>query len=190
VSSLGPSLQTTELLNDAIACIGLLRYPHSMSWVWPERRLRYANAALAEALIAAGSTLSRNDALDSGLQMLEWLLRIQSTEGHLSVVGASGRGPGPSARQFDQQPIEVAALADACARARRVTGDSRWSLGITLAAGWFRGINDVGLVMFDEVSGGGYDGLHFDRVNINQGAESTLAYVSTMQRASQLVPSL
>jgi uncharacterized protein YyaL (SSP411 family) len=170
-------------LEDAIPVIGTLAFPIDPVWVWPEQRLRYANAALAEALIAAGSALERSDALDSGVAMLHWLLETQSANGHLSVVGTAGRERESPTPQFDQQPIEVAALADACVRAYSVTGDDRWDRGISMAVEWFLGANDAGVAMFDPGSGGGYDGLHIDRVNLNQGAESTLAYVSTMQHA-------
>lgn len=75
-------------------------------------------------------------------------------------------------------------MADACFRAHRVTGDSEWSRGVLAAQAWFEGANDVGLSMRDEASGGSYDGLHEHRVNLNEGAESALALVSTMQRAN------
>ena len=84
---------------------------------------------------------------------------------------------------FDQQPIEAAAMADACWRAYTVTGDPAWTRGVTAAAGWFMGTNDVRIPMYDDVSGGGFDGLQRMDANINQGAESTLAFISTMQRA-------
>lgn len=179
-----------ELMEDTIGVIGLLPAIRSAEWAWPEPRLRYANAVLAEALIAAGHALGRSDAVDSGLVMLDWLVNLQSQEGHLSVVGTEGRGRGRGRfdRQFDQQPIEPAAIADACHRAWKVTGDERWIAGVQLAHGWFMGRNDVGLVMFDPESGGGFDGLHENRVNLNQGAESTLAYVSTMQRFASVCP--
>lgn len=153
------------------------------AWRWPEPRLTYANAALAEAVIAAAAALDRPADLDRGLEMLAWLLQLETPAGHLSVTGASGRSPGDRTPQFDQQPIEVAALADACWRAHCVTGDAAWSVGITAAAAWFNGANDAGLPMHDPASGGGYDGLHATAVNMNQGAESTLAYISTMQRS-------
>lgn len=153
------------------------------SWGWPEPRLRYANAAVAEAVIAAGSALHRLAAVERGLSMLGWLLETETRDGRLSVTGVDGRGPGETEAQFDQQPIEVAAMADACARAYTLTGDERWARGVEMAAAWFEGDNDIGLVMFDPDTGGGYDGLHRDRVNLNQGAESGLAYVSTVQRA-------
>lgn len=157
----------------------------SGEWQWPEPTLRYANAALAEALIAAAAAVGSSSDLDRGLRMLDWLLRTETATGHLSVTSQHGRSPGDRAPQFDQQPIEVAALADACWRAHRITGDPDWIRGIVAAARWFLGHNDAGLPMFDEVSGGSYDGLHADRVNLNQGAESTLALVSTFQRADR-----
>jgi hypothetical protein len=175
--------KAVPFLDDAIKVLGVLPASIDPTWVWPEPRLRYANATLAEALIAAGNAIGHEVALHSGVAMLTWLLELESQMGHLSVVGTTGRERSSVLPQFDQQPIEVAAMADACARAVTVTGDPSWERGVSLAVEWFQGANDAGLVMFDPVSGGGYDGLHVDRVNLNQGAESTLAYVSTMQQA-------
>ena len=98
--------------------------------------------------------------------------------GPVPVDGAA-RGDLPPA--FDQQPIEVAALADACARAESVTGDATWRSGVELAIGWFAGNNDGSVSMSDPVTGGGFDGLTANGPNLNQGAESTLALITTMQ---------
>jgi hypothetical protein len=139
-------------------------------------------------MIAIGMSLLDSAALKRGLDMLEWLMDVQKFEEHLSVVGVGGRGPGDIARQFDQQPIEVAALADACWRAWTATGDEAWMRCVLRAAAWFEGANDVGVRMYDMHTGGGYDGLTPHGPNLNQGAESTLAYISTMQRAGSLRP--
>ena len=174
-----------QVLRTAVACIG--RPGADPTWPWPEARLRYANPALAEALIAAGAALDEPDVLEDGLVLLRWLLEVQTRAGHLSVVSAAGRGPGdPDQPCFDQQPIEVAALADACARAFDLTGDARWSSAVALCAAWFAGDNDSATVMHDPVSGGGYDGLERDGRNENQGAESTLALLSTVLQARRL----
>ncbi|MEO7369981.1 MAG: glycosyltransferase [Ilumatobacteraceae bacterium] len=157
------------------------------AWAWPEPRLTYANATLAEAVIVAGHALGMPDDVYRGLAMLEWLLEQETSRGHLSVVGVGGRGPDDDGPMYDQQPIEVAAMADACWRAAAVTGDRSWLRGVAAAARWFAGANDTGLPMFDDSSGGGFDGLQPDSVNLNQGAESTLALISTMQRARLLV---
>ena len=169
-----------SLLVDTLAAIGPMS---AGAWSWPEPRLTYANAALAEAVVAGGAALERAADVRRGLTMLAWLFDLATPRAHLSVTGAGGRGPGEHGPQFDQQPIEVGAIADACWRAYSLTGDVRWSQGVTAAAGWFAGENDSGMVMVDDVSGGSFDGLRLDGVNLNEGAESTLAFVSTMQRA-------
>jgi hypothetical protein len=99
------------------AAIAVGRPAVDEAWRWPEPRLSYANAALPEALLAAGAVLDSPSLVADGLRLLGWLLDEQSRDGHLSVVQAGGRGPGEADPAFDQQPIEVAALADACARA-------------------------------------------------------------------------
>jgi len=172
-----------ELLADAAAAIG----PDGPGgpdggWPWPQERLHYANAALPEVLISAGHLL-RDDAMKKrGLRLLDWLMAGESAEGHLSPTPVDGRSPGDERPGFDQQPIEVAALADACASAFAVTGDPRWARGIQLAAAWFDGDNDLHVPMRDPATGGGYDGLTPTGPNRNQGAESTLALLSTVQQ--------
>ncbi len=149
----------------------------------PRSVSRDANASLAEAVIAAGAALERAVDVERGLTMLAWLLDVETRDGHLSLTPAGGRGPDEAGPRFDQQPIEAAAMADACARALAVSSDAGWTRGIELATQWFCGHNDAGMRMYDPSSGGGYDGLEEFGVNANQGAESTLALISTLQRS-------
>jgi hypothetical protein len=155
------------------------------SWPWPEPRLTYANAVLPEAMIAAGVVLEDGSLRQRGLDLLAWLLETETTDGHLSVTPVEGRGPGDKGPAFDQQPIEVSSLADACARAAAVDSNAMWPDGVRAAAAWFQGANDAAQVMWDPETGGGFDGLHADGVNRNQGAESTLAVLSTLQHAQR-----
>jgi hypothetical protein len=171
------------LLRDSVNIIGS---PGTGVWHWPEARLTYANAVLPEALIAAGTALQDTQALEHGLTMLEWLLNVEAPTGQLSVTGSQGRAINDDGPQFDQQPIEVTAIADACWRAYQFTFDERWANGVLLAKGWFDGVNDSKTVMYDKMTGGSYDGLHPHGANLNQGAESTIAFVSTQQRSHAL----
>jgi hypothetical protein len=157
------------------------------TWRWPQRRLTYANAVIPEALIAAGAALVDPAAMSYGLRLLDWLLTIETADsGHLSVTPVGGWGPGERRARFDQQPIEAAALADACARALALTGNRRWSHGLQRAIGWFLGANDNGAVLYDPVSGGSFDALTPAGCNTNQGGESTLALIATLQHGQQI----
>lgn len=162
-----------------------LRFTPSVrvDWLWPEPRLRYSNGSVAEAVILTGWALQDSATVDRGLVMLDFLLGVETRLGHLSVTPVGGRGPGETEIGFDQQPIEVAAIADACARAWSITGEIRWIEELKRAWGWFLGDNDIGVRMFDPDTGGGYDGLHDRGPNRNQGAESTIAMLSTAQQA-------
>ena len=157
-------------------------------WPWPERRLTYANAVLPEAMVVIGVALADVSAIRDGMGLLRWLLAIESHDGRLSVTPAGGWQIGEPRSGLDQQPIEVAALAEACWRAFVLTENESWLEAVRRAAGWFTGSNDAGLALYDPQTGGGFDGLHADAVNLNQGAESTLAALSTLQIALRAAP--
>ncbi|TWJ24315.1 glycosyltransferase [Micromonospora endolithica] len=169
------------LLTDAATTIG--GPGTDPRWPWPAPRLTYASAALAEVVIAASQLRHDGPPLDGGLRMLAWLRDVQQRDGNLSVVPAGGWRRDGVRPRHDQQPIEVAAFADACATAATVTGDPGWETGVRQAVGWFLGDNDVGTPMWDPETGGGYDGLTAHGPNLNQGAESTLALIATLQHA-------
>ncbi len=172
------------LLDDAAALLD--RPSLDSTWRWTEPRLTYANAAVPDALLAAGAALGRPDLVERGLELLGWLLDRETVDGHLSVTPVGGAGPSDDGPRFDQQPIEVSTISDACARAASLDGDRRWPDGVRMAAAWFDGDNDAGVVMWDPETGGGFDGLEAGGANQNQGAESTLALVSTRQQAQRL----
>ena len=177
-----------KLLSDYARTV--VRGDDTSDWPWPEPRLTYANAILPEAMIAAGAALDDADLRQRGLDLLEWLLARETVDGHLSPTPVAGRGPVDIRPAFDQQPIEISTLADACARAATFDARSLWAQGVRSAAAWFGGANDAGQPMWDSATGGGFDGLHADGVNLNQGAESTLAVISTLQRAQCFSPAL
>jgi hypothetical protein len=173
-----------DLLDAAAKVVG--HRADGAHWPWPEPRLSYANAVLPEAMIAAGDALGRQALVDEGLGLLAWLLDHETNGDHLSVTPVGGSGLDGRRPAFDQQPIEVAALADACARAATLSDETRWLAGIESSIAWFLGDNDARAPMWDRDSGGGYDGLCADGPNLNQGAESTLALISTLQHGRRL----
>lgn len=168
-----------SLLAHAAQAVSL---PADAAWPWPESRLTYANAVVPEVHLLAGSLLGRPELVSRGLGMLVWLMSIQTRGGHLSVIPCTGWSPGEPLPGFDQQPIEVAGLVDACATAFDITGDPDWLTCMREAAAWFDGANDAAIIMHDPLTGAGYDGLKATGRNDNRGAESTLAYLASVQQ--------
>jgi hypothetical protein len=158
---------------------------NTRAWPWPEARLAYDNARLAEARIACGVAFDEPALLEEGLALLRWLAAIELREGHFSFAPVGGWASGEPRPGFDQQPIEAGAMADACLRAFEATGDEHFAELCELTALWFLGANDIGTVLLDEATGGCCDGLERNGRNENQGAESTLAALSALQAAAR-----
>jgi len=151
-------------------------------WPWFEEELAYDNAKLAHALILSGRAGGQHEVFERGLDALRWLAGVQTSEnGHFRPIGSNGfyRRGGPRAL-FDQQPIEAQAMVSACLEAYRATSDPWWYEQAHQAFDWFLGWNDLGLELRSPGTGGCRDALHVDRVNGNEGAESTLAFLLSL----------
>ena len=152
-------------------------------WKWFESVVAYGNARLPQALLLVGSACADDRMVSAGLEALDWLMETQRcpTNGHFVPIGSQGfyRQGGEKAR-FDQQPIEAAGAVSACLQAYRLTSDSQWLSQAWSAFNWFLGDNDLQVALYDSVTGGCRDGLHPERVNENQGAESTLSFLMAL----------
>jgi glycosyltransferase involved in cell wall biosynthesis len=157
---------------------------HSPEWRWYEDRLTYCNAVLPQALLMCGQWIPDQAMTEAGLESLQWLADLQRAKvagGHFVAIGSNGfYQQGGERARFDQQPVEAQTMASACLEAYRSIGDERWRHEARLAFDWFLGRNDLNLPLYDPTTGGCRDGLHPDRPNENQGAESTLAFLQTL----------
>jgi glycosyltransferase involved in cell wall biosynthesis len=155
----------------------------SENWHWFEKSLSYSNARLPQALILAGYRSANKTMIAAGTQALEWLVATQHCgDKEIFVpVGSSGvyKEGGEKAR-FDQQPVEACATISACLEAFRLTGEGNWLDEARRVFTWFLGKNDLQVPLYDAETGGCRDGLHPDRVNENQGAESTLSFLMAL----------
>jgi glycosyltransferase involved in cell wall biosynthesis len=160
----------------------LFRRTSSVQWPWFEDRLTYCNARLPQALLVSGLRMDRAEMTAAGIRSLQWLVSVQrSPDGYFAPVGSDGffvRG-GPKA-SFDQQPVEACATLAACLEAQRATGAALWADHARLTFDWFLGQNELQRPLYDPTTGGCRDGLHADRVNENQGAESTLSFLLSL----------
>jgi hypothetical protein len=158
-------------------------------WPWPEPVLTYENALLPHALIVAGTRLADASLRRAGLVALDWLIRVQTARaGVFSPVGSGWWPRGGTRSRFDQQPIEASAMILACTAAFGATDSERYRRTAQTAYGWFLGDNDVGLPLADVATGGCCDGLSAGRVNRNQGAESTLMWLTALETMRLLRP--
>jgi len=164
--------------------VELYRKNRTNEWRWYEESLTYCNAALSHALLMCGQGIANHEMTEAGLESLGWLADLQRADeagGHFVPIGSNGfyqRG-GERAR-FDQQPVEAQAMVSACLQAHRITGDKNWYKEARCAFDWFLGRNDLNLPIYDPTTGGCRDGLHPDRPNENQGAESSLAFLQAV----------
>ncbi len=159
--------------------LDLFRRSSSSDWLWFEDRVTYSNARLPHALLVSADWMRHEEMTAVGMKALEWLVSIQSSdEGYLVPIGSNGffRRGQPRA-MFDQQPVEACATVSACLEAHRLTGDAAWTGRARRAFDWFLGQNQLQRPLYDASTGGCRDGLHADRVNQNQGAESTLSFL-------------
>ncbi len=152
-------------------------------WPWCEKTLTYDNARLPQALLLSGQWLPNREMLETGLRALDWLKQVQ-TDGknhHFAAIGNHGWFPKDSSKaRFDQQPIEAAAMVDACIEAFNCTRDEEWVAYAYRCLNWYQGENDLGVPLCDYATGGCRDGLEAQGANENQGAESTLCWLMTL----------
>jgi glycosyltransferase involved in cell wall biosynthesis len=176
---------------DALAnrLLNSYRAVHSMDWNWFENGLAYSNARLPQALIRAGMRSANEEMVSAGLEALDWLMKIQRCEikGHFVPIGSHGFYSKKTEKaRFDQQPVEACAVVSACLQAYRATGEVRWRKDAWTAFNWFLGDNDLQIALYDPTTGGCRDGLHPDRANENQGAESTLSFLMALLEMRKL----
>lgn len=162
----------------------LYRNNNTSDWHWYEDGLSYCNAALPHAMLLSGERIPNQAMTQVGFESLCWLTTVQhaGAEGsHFVPIGSNGFYPrGGERARFDQQPVEVQATVSACLQAYRITGDKHWRAQARRAFDWFLGRNDLNIPIYDPTTGGCRDGLHPDRRNENQGAESTLAFLQSL----------
>jgi len=162
---------------------------HSPEWNWFEKELSYSNARMPQALLRAGMRTANSQMIEAGLDSLDWLVTVQHCpeKGHFVPIGSLGFYSHKTEKaRFDQQPVEACGMVSACLQAYRATGKGRWRKEAWSAMNWFFGDNDLQIALYDSTSGGCRDGLHPDRANENQGAESTLSFLMALLEMRKL----
>ena len=152
-------------------------------WQWHEAELNYDNGRLPEALMACGRITGNKDMVALGIDVLSWLrdIQVDPSNGWFAPVGNHGWFPKSGDKaQYDQQPLEAAAMIGASLEAYECTQREEWIELASTCFNWYLGQNDQQRQLYDYASGGCRDGLTAHGVNENQGAESTLSYLCSL----------
>jgi glycosyltransferase involved in cell wall biosynthesis len=180
-----PGDRAIQVIRNTLAnrLLDIYERSHSERWHWFEKSLTYSNARLAQALILVGRRSNNKRMIAAGIESLEWLAAAQHCEDAEIFVPIGSNGSfaeGAEKARFDQQPVEACAMISACLEAYRLNNDECWLHEARRVFSWFLGKNDLHAPLYDETTGGCKDGLHPDRVNENQGAESTLSFLMSL----------
>lgn len=180
-----PGDRAIQSVRNALAnrLLDIYERSHSDSWRWFEKSLSYANARLSQALILAGWRSDNQRMIEAGMDSLKWLVAEQHLDDKEIFVPIGSRGffvEGNEKARFDQQPVEACATVSACLEVYSLTEEKQWYEEAQRVFSWFLGKNDLQVPLYDPATGGCRDGLHPDRVNENQGAESTLSFLMAL----------
>ncbi len=146
-------------------------------WFWFENHLTYSNSKLPEALFAAFAVTGKKEYYQIAVKTLDFLSSITFEKGYLAPIGQNGWYFRDNKRAyFDQQPEDAASHVETFATAYQVTGKKQYLEKAKISFEWFLGKNHLGQMVYDEATGGCYDGLGKYSLNFNQGAESTISY--------------
>jgi glycosyltransferase involved in cell wall biosynthesis len=180
-----PGDRTIQGARNALAnrLLDIYERSHCETWKWFEKSLSYSNARLSQALILAGWRSNNQRMIEAGMDSLKWLVTEQHRDDAEIFVPIGSDGfyiEGNEKARFDQQPVEACATVSACLEVYRLTEEGHWLEEAQRVFRWFLGKNDLRVPLYDATTGGCKDGLHPDRINENQGAESTLSFLMAL----------
>ena len=150
----------------------------SEDWKWFENSITYSNGILPSSLFLAYDVLKDKKYLDIGKESLNFLSSLVVIDNKLVLIGHNGWYFRNGERSFhDQQPVDAESMVHAYKTAYGITKDNDYLNKALLSFHWFLGKNSINQFVYDEVTGGCFDGLLPSCLNLNQGAESTIAYL-------------
>ena len=150
----------------------------SENWHWFENQLTYSNSKLPESLFYAFDLTKNKNYLEVAKKTLDFLRQITFEKDHFMPIGQNGWYFRNKQRAyFDQQPEETATMAETLIIAHKITSEKEYLDDAYRVFNWFLGKNHLGQMVYDESTGGCYDGVGQYAINLNQGAESTISYL-------------
>ncbi len=165
-----------KLLADRL--IEIYRHESEENWPWFESYLTYANSVLPEALLCAWKETGDKFYKVVARKSFDFLLSITFSKTGIKLISnKSWLHKGHKPDEFGEQPIDVAYTILALDHFYEVFGLDTYLQKSELAFSWFLGNNHLSRIIYNPGTGGCYDGLERNHINLNQGAESTISYL-------------
>jgi glycosyltransferase involved in cell wall biosynthesis len=176
------SFQNTSIIRHlADRLVQMYRHEASPDWLWFESYLTYGNAILPEAMLCAYMETGDETYKKIAQTTFDYLLTTIFRKNTINVV--SNKGWLHSSFKSDvkpiggEQPIDVAYTILALSTFFKVFNEVDYLQKMEIAFSWFMGKNHLNQIIYNPRTGGCYDGLEEEHVNLNQGAESTVSYL-------------
>ena len=158
--------------------VELYRSSRDKDWHWFENALTYSNGVMPEALLLAYPVTKNREYLFAGTETLDFLIKESFIDGLFMPIGQQGwRKKRGIRNHFDQQPEETTSVVLALKAGYMATGDEKYRILMRKAFNWFLGDNSLKQMVYDHTTGGCFDGVSKEEINLNQGAESTVSYL-------------
>ena len=175
-----PNLYVSAIINKLNAKLVSNYEIHATSdWKWFENYLTYGNGVLPESMLYAYLATNKPIYKKIALESLDFLLSKMFTPQGFKVISNNGwchKGSEP--QEYGEQPIDVSYIIQTLNSFYKAFKNPLHKQYMKTAFDWFLGKNHLGQIMYNPVSGGGYDGLEKENVNLNQGSESTVCYLT------------
>ncbi|MGO4822218.1 MULTISPECIES: glycosyltransferase [unclassified Flavobacterium] len=170
-------LQLVEVLTERLENIYMKT--KTLTWNWFEDKLTYANSILPEALLLSSQMTGKESSKEFAVESMEFLISKMFVDGKFKIISNNGwycKGAVP--HQYGEQPIEASYMMHALDLFYKTLGNPQYKKYMKQVFDWFLGDNHLNHIMYNPITGGCYDGLEEKNVNLNQGAESTICYLS------------
>ncbi|MRX38576.1 glycosyltransferase [Flavobacterium sp. LC2016-23] len=178
--SVVPNLYVAAIINKLNAKL-LSNYEihATKDWKWFENYMTYGNGILPESMLYAYLVTNKPIYKKVALESLDFLISKTYNGDNFKVISNNGWYHKDSEPQeYGEQPIDVSYMIQTLNSFYNAFKNPEYKEQMKIAFNWFLGKNHLNQIMYNPVSGGGYDGLEKENVNLNQGAESTVCYLT------------
>lgn len=161
--------------------VQMYKHEANEKWQWYESYLTYGNSILPEALLCAFLATGNPVYEEIALVSFHFLLSKIFTEERIKVISNKGwmhNGENEYREvKGGEQPIDVAYTILALSQFYDAFKEENYRTKMKIAFNWFLGENHLNQIVYNPCTGGCYDGLEDNYINLNQGAESTVSYL-------------